>query len=155
MLRYARRRGKPRQHPVTRSSQLRIQRQQLPFQRLPVVPLLKGAAAIGAQATGFGWIVQQPGHGRGDGVHIAGFHQEAAVRARHHRPGLWRDPDLLQVLTDDVNRELAVHSAPGPAPVLSAVQISRICARFEDLVSRWTDTPAGGHLELPFPASPG
>lgn len=75
------------------------------------------------------------------------------ILSRLHRDAAWQDPDLLPVLTEDVNRELALSPDNAPlAPPIGCKDVAAIYRLFDDLVARWASVPLGGHLEAPFPA---
>ena len=78
------------------------------------------------------------------------------VLSRVYGDPAWRDPELLPMFAEDVNRELsaALGRSNVPAPVLTADQLVAIYTRLTELAQRWVAVPLGGHLELPFPGGP-
>lgn len=75
-----------------------------------------------------------------------------ATMTRHHRDQT-TDPDLLPLLTDDINQDLAAScTATNSTPItLTPADITAIYHRFDTHARQWQALPIGGHLELPFP----
>jgi hypothetical protein len=71
--------------------------------------------------------------------------------SRADRLGVAQDPDLLPLLTEEINLETA-GPGPGACPPLTPSQVASIYSRFRALADQWGAVPLGGHLELPFPA---
>jgi hypothetical protein len=76
---------------------------------------------------------------------------------RHH-PGADLSPDLLPLLTEEVNDDLhrclaAAGLQPSRAP-LAPREVSTIYERFNALAHAWSRLPLGEHLELSFAPSP-
>jgi len=76
-----------------------------------------------------------------------------STMSRHHRDHT-TDPDLLALLTDDVNRDLAssMSADDTPAPTLTPPQVTAIYTRFNSLAHQWQELLVGDHMELVFPA---
>ena len=71
---------------------------------------------------------------------------------RHLLPAA--DPELLSLLTGDINADLASsmsRSSIAP-PTLTAAQVAAIASQFSDLAAQWARVPVGGHMELTFPS---
>lgn len=64
-----------------------------------------------------------------------------------------QDPELLGLLTDEINRDLAAVMRKGdvPAPRLTVDHVTTICERFGELSRRWATLPVREHLQLTFP----
>ena len=76
-----------------------------------------------------------------------------AVLSMHLRDASLNDPDVLSIVTEEINRDLAASMSRSIVcpPVLTEAQIAAIYRRFDGLFRRWKALPTGEHLELPFP----
>lgn len=74
------------------------------------------------------------------------------ILTQHNRERAIDDPDVLALLTEEINRDLAaaMRSAAVTPPKLTTFQVSEIYRVFESLVRRWACVEAGDHLELNF-----
>lgn len=63
----------------------------------------------------------------------------------------WRDPELVEVIADELNREMMSIMAV-PLRVEPA-DVAAIYGRFWELAARWKALSVGEHLELDFPES--
>src|SRR5262249_54727903 len=63
---------------------------------------------------------------------------------RFHRDARVRDPELLAILTDDVNSDLAASMGPDAAPpTLTPAQVVAIYDRFDTVAQQWVEVPVG------------
>jgi hypothetical protein len=76
-----------------------------------------------------------------------------AVLSMHMREALVDDPEILSVLTEEINKDLASYMSRSTVcpPILTEGQIATIYRRFEGLFCRRKAVPIGEHLELAFP----
>jgi hypothetical protein len=77
-----------------------------------------------------------------------------ATLSLHLRDALPDDPEVLNILTEEINRDLAAsmsRSAVCP-PSLTRAKIAEIYRRFEELLCRWKALSIGEYLELAFPS---
>jgi len=72
------------------------------------------------------------------------------------RDSAWEDDGLLQLLTEEINQDLA--AAMGgcgvPAPKLAVADVATVYKTFDGFARRWATLPIGEHLELAFPPTP-
>jgi hypothetical protein len=75
------------------------------------------------------------------------------ILSLHFPDAASRDQELLELVTEDINRDLAASMAKCgiPAPVLSVADVTAIRRKFDELAARWRAMSVGQHLELSFP----
>jgi hypothetical protein len=64
------------------------------------------------------------------------------------------DPEVLNILTEEINGDLAACLSAGKPPILTADQVAAIYLGFEELRRQWAAVPMDGHLELLFEDCP-
>jgi len=75
------------------------------------------------------------------------------VLSLHVRDSALEDDELVELLTDEINSELAAAMAGCgiAAPKLVVADVASIYQTFNELARRWAALPRGDHLELSFP----
>lgn len=69
------------------------------------------------------------------------------------REAVPQDQELLELLTDEINRDLAaaMRDCGTAAPNLTVGDVATICKTFGELSRRWAALPVGGELQFAFP----
>jgi hypothetical protein len=64
-----------------------------------------------------------------------------------------KDEELLELVTADINRDLAASMAncEATAPILAVAEVAAIRRKFDELAQRWLALPLGEQIELCFP----
>jgi hypothetical protein len=113
-------------------------------------------AFLGLMASGWSFTNftrhDEPRHRPVSAQALIAEHMVGVLSLHLHDPA-WEDAELLELLTEEINQDLA--AAMGgcgiPAPKLAAADVATVFQTFDGLARRWAALPLGDHLELPFP----